>query len=204
MQGLIKFTGIAGITLFFTLMCISPALQAHCDTLDGPVVMAAKKAMEKGDVTPVLKWVKKENEEEIRTLFKKTMAVRSKGPDAKELADMYFFETLVRIHRAGEGAPYTGLSAGPVEPIIAEADRALEGGSVDHLVKHMTEGVAAGIRKRFAQTLEGKKRADEGIEAGREFVEAYVEFTHYVERLYNDVTGKPADHGKGGAGSHQH
>ncbi len=180
------------------------AARAHCDTLAGPVVTAAKKALEKGDVTPVLKWVKKEQEEEIRAVFKKTMAVRSKNPEAKELADMYFFETLVRIHRAGEGAPYTGLSAEPVEPIIAEADRALEGGSVDHLVKHMTEAVAAGIRKRFAQTLEGKKRADESIEAGREFVEAYVEFTHYVERLYNDATGKPADHGKGEAGSHQH
>jgi hypothetical protein len=29
---------------------------AHCDTLDGPVVMTAKAALEKGDVTPVLKW----------------------------------------------------------------------------------------------------------------------------------------------------
>jgi len=168
---------------------------AHCDTLDGPVVQAAKKALEKGDVTPVLKWVKNEHEEEIHSLFKKTMGVRNKGPEAREIADMYFFETLVRLHRAGEGAPYTGLSKGPVEPIIAAADQALEKGSVDHLVKHVTEAVASGIRKRFAATAEKKKHAGDSVPAGREFVEAYVDFTHYVERLHLDASGS-VEHGK--------
>ena len=165
-------------TLLIGILTISPLVYAHCDTLDGPVVMAAKKALEKGDVTPVLKWVKKEQEEEIRTAFKKTMAVRSKSPEAKELADMYFFESLVRIHRASEGAPYTGLSAGPAEPIIAEADKSLGEGSVDHLVKHVTDAVAKGIRQRFTDTQEKKKHAEESLAAGREFVAAYVEFTH--------------------------
>ena len=178
-------------------------IQAHCDTLDGPVVLTAMKALEKGDVTPVLKWVKKEHEGEIRDLFKKTLAVRSKGPEAKELADRYFLETLVRLHRAGEGAPYTGLSAGPAEPIIVAADKSLETGSADHLVKHVSEAVASGIRKRFTHTLEKKKHADESIDAGREFVEAYVEFTHYVERLYNDAKGGSTEHGKGEA-PHKH
>jgi hypothetical protein len=185
------------LTAFFlSLLMIPTAAFAHCDTLDGPVVMAAKKALEKGDVTPLLKWVKKENEEEIRALFKKTMAVRKKGPEAKELADMYFFETLVRLHRAGEGAPYTGLQAGPAEPIIAAADQALDKGSVDHLVKHVSDAVAKGISQRFNNTLERKKHAEDSVAAGREFVEFYVEFTHYVERLYNDAKGGSAEHGK--------
>ena len=164
---------------------------AHCDTLEGPVVITAKKALEEGDVTPVLKWVKKEHEGEIRGLFKKTLAVRSKGPESKELADMYFFETLVRIHRAGEGAPYTGLKLGEaVEPIIVEADKSLEDGSADDLIKIVTEAVTKGIRKRFAHAKETKKHADESVEAGRKSVEAYVEFTHYVERLYLDAVSK--------------
>ena len=90
--------------LLLSLLMIPASSLAHCDTLEGPVVTDAKKALEKGDVNPVLKWVKKEQEGEIREVFKKTLAVRSKGPEAKELADRYFFETLVRIHRAGEGA----------------------------------------------------------------------------------------------------
>ena len=167
---------------------------AHCDTLDGPVVMTAKAALEKGDVTPVLKWVKKGDEKAIRELFKKTLVVRAKGPEAKDLADMYFFETLVRIHRAGEGAPYTGLKSEPAEPIIAAADKALESGSVDVLIKHVTDAVAKGIRERYAHTAERKKHADESIDKGREFVEAYVEFIHYAERLHGDAGSSGAHH----------
>jgi len=170
---------------------------AHCDTLDGPVIISARAALEKDDVTPVLKWVKKSDEGQIRELFKKTLAVRGKGPEAKELADMYFFETLVRIHRAGEGAPYTGLkSAGTVEPSVAAADKALESGSADNLVKMLNDAAAKGIRERFAHALETKKHADESIESGRKFVAAYVEFTHYVERLHTDAAG-PSGHSVG-------
>ena len=201
MKSSANFKGVLAV-LFLAVLFFPAPVQAHCDTLDGPVVTAAKKALEKGDVTPVLKWVKKEQEEEIRGAFKKTMAVRSKGPEAKDLADMYFFETLVRVHRASEGAPYTGLTAGPAEPIIVEADKALEKGSVEHLVKHVTDAVAKGIRQRFQKTLEGKKHAEDSLAAGREFVEAYVEFTHYVERLHVDAAG-PAAHG-GEPAAHKH
>jgi hypothetical protein len=167
---------------------------AHCDTMNGPVVNTARMALEKGDVTPVLKWVRKKDEDEIKDQFQKTLAARKQGKEAKELADRYFFETLVRIHRAGEGAPYTGLKTEPVEPIIQAADKAIDTGSADHLVKHMSETAAAGIRERFNRVKETKKHADESVERGREFVEAYVVFTHYVERLAA-VAGGGAHHG---------
>jgi hypothetical protein len=185
----ILIPGILVIIFAFSLV-IPSWVQAHCDTLEGPVILAAKTALEKGDVTPVLKWVKKESEEEIRALFKEALAVRSKSPEAKDLADRYFFETLVRIHRAGEGAPYTGLKSDSVEPIISEADGSLEKGSPDHLVKYLTEELAKGIRLRFINTMEKRKQAEDSIAAGREFVEAYVEFTHYIERLYGNIVGQ--------------
>ncbi len=191
--GFIKMTGLIIITI---VICFIPDIAgAHCDTLAGPVVITAKAALEKGDVTTVLKWVKKENEKEIREVFAKTLTVRKQGKEAKELADMYFFETLVRIHRAGEGAPYTGLKPGEaIEPIIAGSDKALESGSVDDLVKDVTDIAAKGIREKFAHAKEAKKHADDSVEAGREFVEAYVVFTHYVERLYNDAAAKVEHH----------
>ncbi len=168
---------------------------AHCDTLDGPVVTDAKQALDKGDVTPALKWVTKENEDEIRKAFQRTLAVRAKGPEAKELADLWFFETLVRIHRAGEGAPFTGLKpAGEVEPIVAAADKALESGSADDLAKHIAEAVVAGIRKRFAEAVKAKDHAAHSVEMGRRFVAAYVEFVHYVERLHQDAAASAAHH----------
>ena len=164
---------------------------AHCDTMDGPVVADAKAALEKGDVTGVLKWVQKDKEAEIRQAFGKTLVVRGKGPEAKELADMYFFETLVRLHREGEGAAYTGLKpAGtPLEPGVAESDKSLDTGKADELVKAATDAVAAGIKQRFAEAAEAKKHASESVEAGRKFVAAYVEFVHYVERIFADAKG---------------
>ena len=172
-----------------------PLVFAHCDTLDGPVVKTAKAALDKGDVTPILKWVKKYDEKEIKDLFQQTLIVRSKGKEAKELADMYFYETLVRIHRAGEGAPYTGLKpAGAVDLGVLEADKALASGTVDNLVKLITEETAKGIRERFNKAKETQKHADHNVESGREFVEAYVQFTHYVERLHLDVTSATAHH----------
>ena len=167
--------------LAFLTFAYAGNASAHCDTLDGPVVATARTALDKGDVTPLLKWVRPEEEKEIRAAFQKTLAVRTNGSEAKELADMYFFETLVRIHRAGEGAPYTGLKPGAaIDPAVALADKALESGSADKLADILTNAMTNGIRNRFHRALEARKHADENVTAGREYVEAYVIFTHYV------------------------
>jgi hypothetical protein len=168
---------------------------SHCDTLNGPVVKDAKIALEKGDVTPVLKWVKKENEAEIRTAFNTALNERNESAKAKEKADMKFFETLVRIHRAGEGASFTGLKpAGSVEPIIAEADKALDTGSADKLTKEVSNEVTNGIKQRFNIALEKKKHMNENVDAGREYVEAYIKYVHYVEGLHEAALGKASHH----------
>ncbi|MFO7915382.1 MAG: DUF6448 family protein [Candidatus Krumholzibacteriales bacterium] len=180
---------------------MSKSAFAHCDTLDGPVVQAAREALAKGDVTPLLKWVQADDEKEIRAAFQKTLAVRVKGTEAKELADMYFFETLVRIHRAGEGAPYTGLKPGEaVDPAVALADNALESGSVDKLVDVLTKALSNGIRERFQHTSETRKHANDSVAAGREYVKAYVIFTHYVEGLHAMIKGGGGHHSEGAKG----
>ncbi len=170
--------------------------RAHCDTMDGPVVKAAVRALESKDVTPVLKWVSAESESEIKTAFKQALAVRTLGTEARELADRYFFETLVRVHRAGEGAPYTGLKpAGTsVEPIIAGADKALEKGSVNEVVQLVNAEMTAGISKRFQEVQEKAQHASHSVAAGREYVAAYVEFVHYVEALQKAAAGNQSHH----------
>lgn len=181
-------------SLAFALL-LPPALRTHCDTMAGPVIADARIALGNGDVTPVLKWVKAEHEAGIRAAFQKTLEVRRQSPEARELADQYFFETLVRLHRAGEGAPYTGLKpAEAVEPIILETDKALDGGASEPLVRMLQEDVAAGVRSRFARAVEAKKHANDSVQAGREYVEAYVELTHYVEALHATAGGKTPHH----------
>ncbi len=184
-----------GAALTFALLAVSGEVFAHCDTLDGPVVMDARAALEKGDVAAALKWVKAEHEAEIRAAFRKALTVRSKGPEARDLADMYFFETLVRLHRAGEGAPYTGLlPAGHVEPVVADADKAIASGSVDDLAKKTAQAAEKGVRVRFERVVEARKHKDDSVAAGREFVEAYVEFVHYVEGLHQAIAVEGAAH----------
>ena len=186
---------LIALVIFEMLFLYSINASAHCDTLDGPVVESARHALTTGDLTPVLKWISTDDEQLIRTTFQYTMEVRNLGGQAQKLADMYFFETLVRIHRAGEGAPYTGLKPGAeVDPAIALADKALESGSVDKLIGVLTDATAKGIRERFRRALETKKHADESVTAGREFVEAYVIFTHYVEELHASVKGGTEQH----------
>jgi hypothetical protein len=204
--------GITSVAVALVGFCwLAPVgrVDAHCDTMDGPVVKTAQAALEKGNITPVLKWVKPPQEAEVRAAFQKTLAVRGLGREARDLADKYFFETLVRLHREGEGAPYTGLKpAGAVEPVVAASDRALEAGSVEELTREITQLIAEGIRHRFTETREKKQHADENVAAGREFVEAYVEFVHYVERLHTDAT-VPTGHAtpaeiSSAPGGHQH
>jgi len=158
---------------------------AHCDTLDGPVVTDARSALAAGEVTPVLKWVRAEDEAEILTAFVRALAVRGQGGAAAELAETWFFETLVRIHRAGEGAPFDGLKgAGTVEPGIAAADRALAGGDVTPLAGALSAEVAEGVRARFARVLAGREHASHNVAGGRAYVAAYVDYIHYVEGLH--------------------
>lgn len=181
----------AGVLLITSLIMWTGKASAHCDTMDGPVVQDARKALDAKDVTPVLKWVKQKDEKDVRAAFAK--ALSAKGKKGADAAENKFFSTLIKIHRAGEGAPFTGLKpAGEVEPAIVEADKALVGGSSDALVKMVTDDVAAGIRKRYEHAAVTYKHKDESVELGREYVEAYVEYTHYVERLHLDATGKGA------------
>ncbi|MDH3524151.1 MAG: DUF6448 family protein [Acidobacteriota bacterium] len=190
-------TGLA-IAIGLTPLASAPVL-AHCDTVDGPVVIAAREALAHGDVTPVLKWVSPGDEEEVEAVFEHALAVRQLGDPARQLADRYFFETLVRLHREGEGFGYTGLKAAgsPVSAAVLAADTALESGSADALVAEITGVIAEGVRKRFGHARETRALAEESVTAGREFVAAYVQFTHYVEGLEAVAGGHSAEHGAG-------
>jgi hypothetical protein len=169
---------------------------AHCDTLDGPVVRDARAALDAGEVTPVLKWVPPDREAEIREVFEQAMTVRARGPEARALADRFFFETLVRVHRDGEGAPYTGLkpAGSPVDPAVAASDEALESGNVEPLVELITHRIDEGLRGRHARAVVARRHAGESVERGREYVAAYVDLMHYAERLLSVAGSTPDTH----------
>jgi len=181
----------------------------HCDTLDGPVVTLARKALETGNVNHVLPWVRPDDETEIRRAFDHALSVRQLGSRARELADTHFFETLVRVHRASEGAPYTGLKPANANlgPAVPAADLALEDGTIDAVVKLLTDAVRAGVHRHYHAAMARRKFAVDDVTAGREYVEAYVPYIHYVEQLWDAATRGAAHHGhhpEHGAGEPRH
>ena len=171
-----------------TLLVLVPVsrIVAHCDGLDGPVVQAAEKAIASGDVSLFLIWVQKSDETQIKKSFEETLAVRKLSPEARQVADTNFLETLVRLHRAGEGAGFTGLKpAGrDLGPAIPAADKALREGNVEPLVELLTTTIQDRVRDHFNEALTKQKFAKDDLDAGRGFVKAYVEYIHYVEALY--------------------
>lgn len=186
------------VMLLCVIMFILPGFSfAHCDTIDGPVIKDAKKAIDKGDVNLILIWVQKNDEASIKKAFEQTLTVRKLSPQAKELADNYFFDTLVRIHRAGEGVPFTGVkpAGSEVEPGIAAADMAIDSGNIDGLLKELTSDISKGVLERFNRAMGKKKHAAHSVDAGREFVASYVEFIHYVEGIHMSINKKHGHHG---------
>jgi len=170
----------------------TPAL-AHCDSMDGPVVADAQRALAARDVTPVLKWIPAAEETEIRSAFDMTLAVRGESETARAVADRYFFETLIRVHRAAEGEGFTGLKpAGSVAPAIAAADQALQSGDVEPLADDLAAEIRHGVRTRFAEAWERRQMAENSVEQGRAYVAAYVQFTHFAENAAH-LAGAGAD-----------
>jgi hypothetical protein len=169
---------------------------AHCDGLDGPVVTAARQALERGDPNLVLIWVRAEDEEAARSAFRHAADVRRLGAEARELADRYFFETIVRLHRAGEGAPYTGLqpASRDLGPAIPAADRAVASGSAAEVSALLSEELAQGIGARFDELQRRRSFAPADLPAGREYIASYVAFIHYVEGAHEALQRSAQGH----------
>lgn len=183
-----SFIGSLAFVLILGIAWLFPgALFAHCDTFSGPVLIEAQKALTTGNVTPLLKWVKPDCEETIKKAFDE--ALKKRTADQKK-ADNAFFETLIRIHREGEGASFTGIKpvGTKLPPAIVAADKALETGSSKALTELLIKDLTEKVQSRFTLALEKKRTSERSVAQGREYVEAYVEYVHYVEALSRLLT----------------
>jgi len=197
---------LARIAVAAIALLAGPSLAlAHCDTLDGPVVKTARAALESGKVGPVLAWVQASDEAGIRAAFDHARAVRKLGPEAKDLADRFFLETLVRVHRAGEGAPFTGLKPAGQDlgPAVPAADQAIGKGSAEAVEKILGDAVRDGLHERF-ERVKARKAPGDDVAQGRAWVAAYVPYVHYVEGVYEAALGKAGVHPEPAEGAHAH
>ena len=178
----------------------------HCDTRDGPVVRACKRALETGNVHFALIWIPAASEPELKAAFERTLNVRKAGGDAQDLADDWFFETTIRLHRAGEGAPYTGLKPAGLDegPVVPRAEHAIETEDPTDVIQFILHTIEEDLRHRFAKVIQTKKYSPNNVKAGRAFIQAYINFVVYAHHLYITVKGGAGNGGTEHQGGHGH
>jgi len=182
--------GILPVIMIAILAIMAQPLSAHCDSYDGPLIKDALRALETSDVKPVLKWIDEKYEPEIISLFDKTASLRGGDKEVYAIVEKHFLETLVRLHREGEGAPFTGLKpAGSASSIIVMADQAIAGGEVNTLTTKLDAHLNKVLTDKYNEVMEKSLKKDNSTAEGREYVKAYVEYTHFLEAIHALIEG---------------
>jgi hypothetical protein len=199
-----RLAGYLALSVLLSVFWAGPIF-SHCDSQDGPIIPLIRESLDSGEITPLLKWLAPEDEAEIKALFDQVRAVRGQSDETREVADRLFIETFIRLHRASEGASFTGIKpAGTTPPIFAQLDQALATGEVDALADRIAAEVREGITTRFNHAVELEKHQDESVAAGREYVEAYVTYMHFVEGLHEYLSSGGPVHGSPEGSGHGH
>lgn len=190
-----KLFGKTTMLLAAFMLAFSMPIYAHCDSYDGPVIQDALKALDKGEVSYVLKWIEKDHEEEIKSLFKKTVALKNEDAEVYGIVEKHFLETLVRIHREGEGAGFTGLKpAGSATSIVQMADKAIADENVNTLLTNLDRHIRRVISEKYEKVNTLSKVKDNSTEEGRAYVAAYVDYTHTLEAIEGALVGDTHHH----------
>jgi hypothetical protein len=197
----------AAVAATMLLIQASPA-SAHCDSREGPVVTAAKNALDARDVKLILPYVKADQEQELTMAFEQTLAIRNRGPEVQAVADEYFYETAVRLHRIGEGASYTGIKDEAAEnPSLDAAEASLEKGTPDAVIQQLDKELQNKVSERFRGVLDARaaEKADPSVETSRERVEAELMFEKYVLGISGAINEDVSHEGEaGGSGGEGH
>lgn len=198
--GKVNLRAVVSIAIVSLLMLVvSFPASAHCDSYDGPVIKEAMKALETNNVNLVLKWIDADQEKEIIPLFNKTYSLKNGDKEVYAIVQKHFLETLVRLHRETEGEPYTGLKpAGTTKQIVQLSDHALESKDIDDLLEKLNNHVDNAVREKYLKVASLDKVKNQSIEQGREYVAAYVDYTHTLE-IIHDILESGVQHAM-----HQH
>lgn len=196
----------AAAAVTMAVLPASPA-SAHCDSVNGPVVTAAQSALDAKNVKLILPYVQPAQEQELTAVFDQTINIRQRGAEVRKVADHYFFETAVRLHRVGEGASYTGLKDEEVtDPALLAAEKSLQQGNPDEVINVLNAALRAEVAERYHAVLEAREaeKANPNVETSRARVEAELSFEKYtlgIGGAINEVTHEEA---AGGEGGHEH
>jgi hypothetical protein len=172
----------------------------HCDSLDGPVVTAAARALQAGDVELMLPYVHADGEAGVRQAFARVLPLRAGSDEVRELADRWFYETVVRVHRAGEGAPYGGLKPAGLDPgpVLPLAEKAVETGDAEPVYEVLAAELRHQLEQRLRRVGELAAARDRSVADARAWVGAMLGFQVYAHHAHTALRSGP--HGEHHAG----
>jgi hypothetical protein len=178
----------------------------HCDSLDGPVATAARHALEQDAVEVVLAYVPASAEDEVRSTFEAVLPVRRLGHEARLVAERLFLETVVRLHREGEGAPFTGLRPAGLDvgPVIPLAERAIELGDAAPVDTFLAGVLHDELHRRLAQVTELAARRTNSVADDRAYVSAMLGFEVYSHHVFQAMHTDVHEHSSSEANEHRH
>ena len=161
----------------------------YCDTMDGPVITAAELALEMENVNYVIPYVKKDFERELRDAFDRTIVVRELSGDAAEVADYWFFETVVRLHMKSEGKSYGGIKHSGLNlgPVIHKAEEAIDTGDKSELEEFLIDFITGEFESRFEDALSKREYDLNDVDAARAYVNSMIAFVRFSNQLYMQV-----------------
>lgn len=193
----LKLTTLAIASIFVTGLLIPKMANAHCERVNGPVAVAAKEALDSGELDPALIWVGEKQEEELETAFEKSLEIYNRDEESQEVAERYFMSTTVRLHREAEGMPFSGLKpAKPAAKDIQVAEEALDSGNLNPVTEMLASEIEKKASELYQKAMKAQRQKDRSVEDGREWADAYVRYIIFVHSLYNSIQSGPA-HGVG-------
>jgi len=153
------------------------------------------KALDAQDVEIALAFVDEASEAEVRTIFEEVSEIRTLRATVREIADRLFTETVVRLHRASEGAPFTGLKPAGLDhgPVIPVAERAIRTGSPDELIGELTHEVEVEVKARLDRVLALRARAHEGLRPAREYTSAMLALQVWSNQVHRSLRADPSE-----------
>jgi hypothetical protein len=168
-------------SIVFAATVCSPRAAAERDLADEIVAQAARDALRTGDFTPIVIWVQKPQEQALHAAFRQTQAVRVLNREARELADEYFVDVAVRLHREAERDLFDG-------PARRAATRALAEHDGEIVVDVIVDRMRANLRARLRDVAQRRDFARGDVAGGRAYVASYTAFLRYAAALYAAAT----------------
>jgi hypothetical protein len=159
---------------------------------NGPVIRAAKMAMETGNASYILIWLPKEAENTLKNLLERTYCENRTRKNTQNHSIDWYFKSVNRLHSRYGWPDYPGMKFKETdeETIALMVERAFESGNFEEINSIIPLNHSGDARERFHKVMMKRNYSVDDIAAGRVYVSAFIAFIVYLHNLSSGSPGK--------------